>query len=222
MADVRRQASSLTLAGGPFSKTAKAIHITQFLTDVQKTTMFRVLSRTDEDGRVDSHSHPYSGITQLEWGGAANCRLLTHLLQTTSLTRAEIECYLAYTTKVFEFTDWHEWDSILDFDYHYREMQAEHQFPWGTISPYMELQWLKKKVAKARTLRAKMVAINPARPINCPSTTSSPYAGIGTSISMGHIQWLIWHRPACSCISGVGLSLFQSGLKNCYNCGCIR
>lgn len=67
------------------------------------------------------------------------------LLQSGALARADIEYYLAYSNKIFEFADRYDWESILDYDYTYRELQAENQFPWGTISPHMELQLLYPK-----------------------------------------------------------------------------
>ena len=85
--------------------------------------------------------HPYPGILIEEWG-AANMRLLNHLLVTKDIERGDIEFYLAYSTRIFEFSAIYEWNSVLNYDFHYREMQAEHQFKWGTFSPHMEMQLL--------------------------------------------------------------------------------
>ncbi|KAH3831867.1 hypothetical protein DPMN_105139 [Dreissena polymorpha] len=75
-------------------------------------------------------------------------RLLNHLLSTNLLQRQEVEYYLAYTTRIFKFADIYEWSSVLGYDYHYRELQAEHNFKWGTFSPHMELQLLVPKRPK--------------------------------------------------------------------------
>ncbi|KAH3752150.1 hypothetical protein DPMN_186762 [Dreissena polymorpha] len=75
-------------------------------------------------------------------------RLLNHLLSTNLLQRQEVEFYVAYTTMIFEFADIYEWSSVLGYDYHYRELQAEHNFKWGTFSPHMELQMLVPKRTK--------------------------------------------------------------------------
>ena len=75
-------------------------------------------------------------------------RLLNHLLCTGQLPRADIEFYLAYTTKIYEFAEKYEWSSVFNYDYNYRELQAEHKFKWGTFSPHMELQLLVPKRAK--------------------------------------------------------------------------
>ena len=77
-----------------------------------------------------------------------NMRHLNHLLCTGQLPRADIEFYLAYTTKIHEFAEKYEWSSVLNYDYNYRELQAEHKFKWGTFSPHMELQLLVPKRAK--------------------------------------------------------------------------
>jgi hypothetical protein len=134
----------------------KATHITQFLTEKCKrrrqnrrkefvlrsgqTHQETLIIKTDEE-------HPYLGIYVEEWG-AANMRLMNHLLNSGQLQRDDIEFYLAYTTKIFEFADIYEWSSVLNFDYTYRELQTEHDFQWGTFSPHMELQILIPKRIK--------------------------------------------------------------------------
>ena len=82
-------------------------------------------------------------------------RLLNHLLCTGQLPRADIVFYLAYTTKIYEFTEKYEWSSVLNYDYNYRELQAKHKFKWGTLSPHMELQLLVPK--RANNLMFKVV-----------------------------------------------------------------
>ncbi len=86
-------------------------------------------------------SHPYTGISICEWS-AANCRIMNHLLQSGDLDRANIEYYLAYTATVMDLGCIYEWSNILDFDFHYREQQAEHNFQWGYINPMMKMQYL--------------------------------------------------------------------------------
>lgn len=120
----------------------KTAHITDFLTEKTKKrrqsqkkelivdTEQRLVVRTDDQ-------HPYSGIRMEEWV-AANCRLMNNLLQTGALPRQDVEFYLAHTVNVMEYAERYSWESVLDFDYQYRELQAEHSFPWGTYPPYME------------------------------------------------------------------------------------
>jgi hypothetical protein len=140
--------SILTLKAG-----VKTVHITQFLSE--KTRKRRISRRRevvvpslDQNGdkiviqREDAQ--PYSGIFQSEWG-AANCRLMHHLLTTGLLARQDIEFYLAYTAKIHDLADKYEWESILEYDFLYRERQAEHVFPWGSLAPDMELHVLTPK-----------------------------------------------------------------------------
>jgi hypothetical protein len=133
----------------------KTIHITQFISE--KTRKRRISRRrevivpsVDHNGdRVvvqREDTQPYSGIYQTEWG-AANCRLMHHLLSTGLLARQDIEYYLAYTAKIFDLSDRYEWESILEYDFLYRERQTQHKFPWGTLAPDMELHVL---IAKNR------------------------------------------------------------------------
>lgn len=123
----------------------KAVHITQFLSEKTKrrrqnqskrdlvlgtTESERLVFRTDE-------KHPYSGISVGEWG-AANLRLLNHLLSTGALARSHLEFYLAYSTHILDALETYEWESILEYDFQYRELQAEHKFMWGTPATQLE------------------------------------------------------------------------------------
>ncbi|KAH3752692.1 hypothetical protein DPMN_187317 [Dreissena polymorpha] len=131
----------------------KATHITQFLTEKTKRRRQNKRRGYVLSGSVDreetivlktSEDHPYLEIYIEEWG-AANMRLLNHLLSTGQIKRTDVEFYLAYTTTIFEFAENYEWNSVLNFDYRYRELQAEHAFRWGTFFPHMELQILLPK-----------------------------------------------------------------------------
>lgn len=134
----------------------KAAHITQFLTEKAKRRRqnrrkeFVIKTGNEQPEALvlkTDDEHPYLGIFLEEWG-AANMRLLNHLLASEKLKREDMEYYLAYTTKIFEFAEIYDWNSVLNFDYLYREQQAEHQFKWGTFSPHMELQILVPKRAR--------------------------------------------------------------------------
>lgn len=135
----------------------KTIHITQFLPPNSKKRLQQskrdlvVSAVQNEEGgseerlMVTQHdAHPYAGISIHAWG-AANCRLVNHLLATGMLARSKLEFYLAYTTTVFMLAERFEWSSILDFDYQYRELQAEHEFDWGTLMPALELSVLRPR-----------------------------------------------------------------------------
>ena len=85
----------------------KVVHITQFLTESPKKHL-RGRSRgivlsTGRDNNVvirTEDEHPYQGVTISE-SGAANARLMAHLLQTGALCKEDVEYYLAYTTQFF-------------------------------------------------------------------------------------------------------------------------
>ena len=131
----------------------KTVQITQFLPPSSKYKINQASRRelvlstgesSDHDGKllITQHDpHPYSGISLSEWG-AANCRLMNCLLVTGALKRANMEYYLAYITTIFSFVEKFEWHSILDFDLQYRELQAEHNFQWGTLMQSLELSLL--------------------------------------------------------------------------------
>ena len=150
------------------SQTNKAVHITQFLTE--KCKRRRQNKRKEfvlKAGTVNSETlvlktddeHPYLGIYMEEWG-AANMRLLNHLLASKKLRREDIEFYLAYTTKIFQFAEKYEWNSVLNYDHAYRELQAEHQFQWGTFSPSMEIQLLVPKRSQQTQKPPQQTAVN--------------------------------------------------------------
>ena len=128
----------------------KAIHITQFLSENAKqkrlTRRRDILLTTHDDGDdrlvvQSNEKHPYVGITIDEWG-AANTRLMYHLMSTDDLPNQHIGFYLAYTVTIFDLAHKYEWYSIMNFDYQYREQQAQIGFQWGEINPLMEMQLL--------------------------------------------------------------------------------
>ena len=61
-------------------------------------------------------------------------RLLSQLLRKGDLPLVDVELYLTYTMLIYELADRYEWGSIMEYDVHYREMQAQHQFKWGDLS----------------------------------------------------------------------------------------
>ena len=133
----------LTLRAG-----SKATHITNFLTEQTKKRLQGrskgiVLQANGDESVVlqTDRTHPYSGITLSEWG-AANCRLMAHLLREGKLAPCDVEYYLAYTIQVYEYYEVYEWESILQFDFLYRERQCEYQFKWGYIPTNMQLSLL--------------------------------------------------------------------------------
>lgn len=131
------------------ASSAKAVHITQFLSEATKKKRLArkrqfVVSQKGGDSQLviaTDDDHPYSGLTIEEWS-AANCRVMAHLLQTGQLATADIEFYLAYTVQIYEFSQRYQWEGLMDFDYQYRERQAQYNFFWGTNTGNMELSLL--------------------------------------------------------------------------------
>lgn len=132
------------------AKSTKAVHISQFLHEGAKRrrqNMGRnsiVVDTNENKDQLIFHAddqHPYAHISVSEWG-AANCRLLNYLLQEGQIKRPDIEYYLAYTAKIHDLAEKFEWQSILAYDYEYRELQAEFGFNWGISNPHLEIQVL--------------------------------------------------------------------------------
>lgn len=171
----------------------KTVHITQFLSEKCKNrrrTKGRDLVLANREGedaltiRCDE-PHPYSGISVDEWG-AANTRLLHHLLSTGQLPRQEIEYYLAYTAIVFDFYQKYEWASVLEFDYLYREQQNVHRFQWGYMNPLMELQVL---LPRHTAPRQGNPHLNPSiQPICRQWVASGGHCRFGSSCKYRHIE----------------------------------
>ncbi len=152
---------------------SKSLHITDFLPEsVKKRRMSRqremVLSTsgTADDVLIlrTDDNHPYTGISLSEWG-AANCRLMAALLDRQLLPPADTHYYLAYTMKIFEFVSKYEWESVLEFDYRYREIQAEHGMKWGIHAPDLELHILERRQRQRPSMTAKARASQPTRPL---------------------------------------------------------
>jgi len=124
----------------------KTIHITSFLSEDTKKRLrnkrqqYLVQQGESLTMRVRDE-HPYAGISIFEYG-AANMRLMNHLLTHGKLERDKVEYYLAYTTLIFELGEKYEWRDVLNFDFQYRERQEEIGFEWGAMVSIMELQLL--------------------------------------------------------------------------------
>jgi hypothetical protein len=132
------------------ARKAEVTHIIDFLTeDVIRRR--RLANKNEENA--------YFNISMEEWG-AANCRLMSYLLQEGKLSRKDIDYYLAFTTKIYDIASKFTWQSILSFDRQYREVQAEFNMQWGTFSPQLEYQLLQHKAnpnVPQRTLQQQVV-----------------------------------------------------------------
>ena len=122
----------------------KAHKITAFLQEAARERLNnrrkdRVYLAEGVDGSVSIKAEEAGRqyISVDEWA-AANTRILAHLLEEGELARSDVEYYLAYTVNVLDLVPKFDWMSILDYDYRYRELQAQHGFPWGTTVAYLE------------------------------------------------------------------------------------
>ena len=86
---------------------------------------------------VQADDQALAYLTQAEWG-AANMRLMAHLLKVGDLQRARVEDYMAYTVSIYELECRYEWISVLEYDARYREQQAEHGYQWGAPARHLE------------------------------------------------------------------------------------
>ena len=121
------------------ASTKKAAKIFNFLPTkvkerIQRNRRDRLYFTPGDNGAVTMHQKDPESfhITPSEWN-AANIRIMSHLLQTGDLSRADVELYLAYSVQVNDMVDIYEWNSVLQFDTRYRELQAEHDFQWGDL-----------------------------------------------------------------------------------------
>ena len=131
--------------------TKKAHQVISFLPEAVRTKINRrkrdrmVLS--DSPGGTVSLKMQDGGQVYISWDewSAANTRIMAHMLREGDLRRADVEYYLAYLTYIYELVPHYEWTSILEFDTRYREIQAQHGFPWGTLAPHLDTVLVAKK-----------------------------------------------------------------------------
>ena len=122
----------------------KALKIVYFLPEAAKARVTRrrrdhiTFATSSEGGLSLKAEEPGSYyITMDEWLGA-NMRLGAQLLKNGSLRGDQLIYYMAYTAMIADLAAKFEWASILEFDTRYRELQAEHEFEWGTQHPHTE------------------------------------------------------------------------------------
>jgi len=124
----------------------KCIHITSFLSEETKKRLKnkKSISLFQQGSHIVpqlNEAESYAGVGIFEYF-AANNRLLNFILENGILPRDQIEYYLAYSTYICELAEKHPWDLVLDFDFRYRERQAQLQFPWGSRVSSLDLALL--------------------------------------------------------------------------------
>ena len=73
-----------------------------------------------------------------EWS-AANCRLMSYLIHSGNFCH-QMLTITWLTPQIYDWTGKYKWEALLDFDFQYRERQAQHGFKWGSLTANMELQ----------------------------------------------------------------------------------
>ena len=126
------------------STTKKALQIINFLPEAVRNRVNRrkkeniTLSTLADGGltlKSDDQGTYYATFD--EWSGA-NMRLGAHLLKTGQISADKLVYYMAYTAMISDLASKYEWSSVLEFDSRYRELQAEHEFLWGTQHSHTE------------------------------------------------------------------------------------
>lgn len=149
------------------ASTRKAEKIASFLPErvkerLQKKRRERLVFAEGNEGQLSLQHNDDDNlaISPTEWG-AANMRLMSHLLDIGYLARSEVEFYLAYTMQVFELAETYDWASIMRFDSRYRELQAQHGFCWGDMRLAPQLNLLTPRLQQPVTTRPRPARPNP-------------------------------------------------------------
>ena len=130
------------------SSKRKALQIEQFLPEQVRARVNRkkkeqlTFTTTPLGGLTLKKDEPGTiYVTVAEWNGA-NMRLCSHMLKNGLIKESELIYYMAYTAMIADLTGRYEWASVLEYDVRYRELQAEHNFLWGTPHPHTEMHML--------------------------------------------------------------------------------
>ena len=129
----------------------KALQVREFVPDQvrqrlakKKRETLRWVEAADGSFSIQADDQAPAYLTQAEWG-AANMRIMSHLIKVGDLQRLRVEEYMAYTVIVHELASRYDWASVLEFDVRYREQQAENGFRWGTPARHLESLLLQPK-----------------------------------------------------------------------------
>ena len=135
------------------SLTNRALKIVDFLLEPAKSRVSRsrreqvTFSSMGNGGialKAEESSHYYISIE--EWVGA-NMRLMAQLITTGALAQTKVLYYVAYTTMIADLAVTSDWQSVLQFDSRYRELQADRQFAWGTRLSHEQQQHVRPKAS---------------------------------------------------------------------------
>jgi len=155
---------------------------------IQRKKRERMVLSQCEDGRISllQNNDEHYNISISEWG-AANMKLMAHLLSKGDLERSQVEYYLSYTMQVFQLADTYDWNSVLMFDSRYRDLQAAHNFLWGDMRMALQLQLLtpKRSYTSVQSQPSKGAA-NPKVECRMWNNSNGLYCAYGTSCRFLH------------------------------------
>lgn len=155
---------------------------------IQRRKRERMVLSQCEDGRISllQNDEEQYNISISEWG-AANMKLMAHLLSKGDLQRCQVEYYLSYTMQVFQLADSYDWNSVLMFDSRYRDLQAAHNFLWGDMRMALQLQLLTpKRFHPSGQSQPSKGAANPKVECKMWNNSNGSYCAYGTSCRFLH------------------------------------
>ena len=82
-----------------------------------------------------------------QWS-VANLAILYKLVSESKLHAGNILDYLSYTTKVCQLLQRYPHISVLLYDKEYRQLQARHEFKWGTDVPHLHTMHLQTRASR--------------------------------------------------------------------------
>lgn len=91
------------------------------------------------------HNRPkLESVSPSQWI-VANSKIMSHLLESGSISSTQVMDYVAYTAKIGELACRYSWMSVMLFDNEYRELQAIHKFRWGADIPHLSTVCLRER-----------------------------------------------------------------------------
>ena len=102
-------------------------------------------------------------ITFAQWS-VSNLAILYKLVGEGILNPTGIMDYLSYTTKICQLVQRYTLLSVLHYDQEYRQLQAQHNFRWGTDVPHLQTVYLVARAPKPLSANGKHFQPNLSKP----------------------------------------------------------
>ena len=165
----------------------------------KKWETLRWVEASDGSFSIQADDQAPAYLTQAEWG-AANMRIMSHLIKVGDIQRPRVEEYMAYMVIVHELASRYDWASVLEFDVRYREQQAglvwfrgltPQQQPGSYQGGEMMMKsvcWWRKPEHPEETTDLRQVT----------EETFHTYGSKQSTASIGPPQSSTWNRSYCS------------------------